>query len=37
VSLGMASRAGELAVDGVAEVISSSSKVDDGDDEFSSG
>jgi hypothetical protein len=33
----MASRAGELAVDGVAEVISSSSEVDDGDNEFSSG
>ena len=33
----MASRAGELAVDGAAEVISLSSEEDDGDDRLSSG
>jgi hypothetical protein len=33
----MASRAGELAVGGVAEAISSSSEVDDGDNEISPG
>jgi hypothetical protein len=37
VSLGVASRAGDLAVDEGAEVISSSSEVDDGDDENFSG
>jgi hypothetical protein len=36
-SLGMASRAGDLAVDGVPEVISSSSEIDDGDPEIFSG
>jgi hypothetical protein len=33
----MASRTGDMAVDWGAEVISSSSEVDDGDDEFFSG